>query len=103
VLLRYGRPEESMKALREAIKILPEHPRAHASLGATLCSTGKLADATEELKKALKLQPDLHEARYWMGVVHVRNNDRNAAFEEYKRLQDGDKALAEKLFKEIYG
>ena len=38
-----------------------------------------------------------------MGVVHVRNNDRNAAFEEYKRLQDGDKALAEKLFKEIYG
>ena len=68
-----------------------------------LLTTGKHGEALTELRKALQLQGDLHEARYWLGVAHVRLNDRTAAFEEYKKLQEGDKAWAEKLFKEIYG
>ena len=102
-LRRYGRLEESLKALREAIRILPEHPRAHANLGATLTALEKFPEAAVALRRAMDLQPDLAEGRYLMGILQVRLGDRNAAFEEYKKLQELDKPTAEKLFKEIYG
>ena len=102
-LRRYGRHDESVKSLKEAIRILPEHPKAHMQLGATYIETQAYGDAMKELQRALEIDGNLAEARYHVGVLQLRLNDRNAAFEAYKLLQPMNKELAERLFKEIYG
>jgi tetratricopeptide (TPR) repeat protein len=51
----------------------------------------------------LSLRPDYAEAHEALGVIYYASGKRDAALEEYKKLQSLNSPLAGALFRFIYG
>jgi hypothetical protein len=57
VLLQEGRTDEALRQLREAVRLEPDSPEAHANLGNCLSAKGLAAGAREEYAAALRIDP----------------------------------------------
>ena len=62
-----GKLEEAIAEYREALRLKPDYPEAHANLGNALKDQGKLDEAITECREALRLKPDYAEAHYNLG------------------------------------
>jgi Flp pilus assembly protein TadD len=54
---------EAIDSLRAALTWNPDSPEAHNNLGIALASSGRKADAVEEFRRALALDPEFDDAR----------------------------------------
>lgn len=82
----WGKPNEAMKAYREAIRLRPDYPEAFNNLGAAQAEAGKYTEAIESFRQAIDLKPELAIAHYNLGIVSLLAKNRVAAFEQYKLL-----------------
>ena len=74
--------EGSHQALRQrevAAKILPP---ARAGLSYSLMLRNKLSEAVREAQAALRIEPNLAEAHYVIGVVHLRTDEKEDALRQ---------------------
>ena len=53
-----GRNDEATAAYREAVRVRPDNAGAHANLGCSLQTQGKLDEAVAEYREAIRLKPD---------------------------------------------
>jgi arylsulfatase A-like enzyme/Flp pilus assembly protein TadD len=81
-----GRPQEAARALQEARRIEPGNPVVDANLGALALEAGDAVAAAEYLGVALKIDPDLHQARFNLARALARQGRRAEALAEAQAL-----------------
>ena len=64
--------EQARIAYRELLELDPARPRAWFQLGNIEARAGELAAARDAFVNALETDPDYHEARYNLGLMHLR-------------------------------
>jgi serine/threonine protein kinase/tetratricopeptide (TPR) repeat protein len=72
--------EAAAAQFREAIRLRPDFPQAHALLGLVLEGQGKHAEAEAQLREALRLRPDFPDAHYGLGIT-LNNQGKHAEAE----------------------
>jgi tetratricopeptide (TPR) repeat protein len=58
----------------------------YRDIGNTLMSRGRAADAAKSYEEALRLRPDLHDARRGVGMAFLKLKRHDAAEREFRRL-----------------
>jgi chemotaxis protein methyltransferase CheR len=83
-----GQVGEAMDYLEKEILAHPEVAELHQAKGLVAMESGELYDATQSLKRALYLKPDLVIARYLMGVLHAAQSRSVNAFTQFKAVEE---------------
>jgi tetratricopeptide (TPR) repeat protein len=94
----YGR---AVTGLEEFVKVRPDYSDGYYLLGNAYFATGRTDKAIEAYLKCLELSPRFVRARYNLGIIQLRSNNKTAALEQYNSLLPLDPALAAKLKMEI--
>mgnify|MGYP001767797701 CR=1 FL=1 len=81
-----GRPREAAQALEEARRIEPGNPVVDANLGALALEAGDAVKAADYLGAALRVDPDLHQARFNLARALARQGKRADALVEAQAL-----------------
>ncbi len=71
-----GRFDAAAATLREAERVEPENPVAIANLGLVLSDSGRSKEAIDPLRRALAIDPDLHQARFALALALARTGQR---------------------------
>lgn len=89
VLLDLGRWEEACAALRQGLTV-GETPEARVNLGIALLhlESGGAAHAIEELRRALRLAPNLAEAHLYLGMALAESGETGDARESLARAAE---------------
>jgi tetratricopeptide (TPR) repeat protein len=85
--------EYAIESYKEFIDTYPDDPEGYYKLGMTYNSISEWDLASENLRKALKLDPKFASARYELGKVLVRKDDLDAALVEFNGAAEFYRAL----------
>lgn len=78
--------EHARETFLEAVRVHTDSAEAVAALGYTLHRLGDDAGARTELRAALELEPDLHEARIYLAHLLYDSGDWGAAAREFEHV-----------------
>ena len=78
--------ESAVAALREAERVEPENPVVAANLGTVLSESGRPTDGIPHLQRALTIDPDLQQARFYLAITLARAGRRDDARREAVEL-----------------
>jgi Flp pilus assembly protein TadD len=84
-LRQQGRTAEAIEHGYKALKINPNYPSTHNSLGAVLIDSGDVDEAIEHLRKALQLKPDFPAAHVNLGAALFKQGNLKEATEHFYR------------------
>jgi len=62
----------------------PDHPLAHYNLGVALANVGKINEAIQQYREALRAHPDNADAHFSLGVALVKIGQAGEAIEQYR-------------------
>lgn len=95
---RAGRRTEAIRHYRQATAILPHEPQLRTEFGVALAETGRLKEAEEQLRAAIRMDAQLPLARVYLGGVLLRLGRGDAAAAQWRRYlelaPDGEPADA---------
>jgi tetratricopeptide (TPR) repeat protein len=94
VFLEERRPAEAAEQFREAAKIQPDSPEAHANLGSALDALGMADEARREYAAALRIDPGFAGAHYNLGLSLLRAGLTDEAAGEFRAALASDPAHA---------
>lgn len=112
LLLERGEFDAALRHLGRAADLAPNDAMIQMSLGQAFARRDTPAFAEQAFRNALRLRPDLHAARHWLGSLLIRQRRIAEAEEQYRALLDvpdftltallglGDAARAETRFDE---
>ena len=63
--------DEAARNLRQAVRMRPEWPEAHANLGTVCQSIGRLAEAERHFTRAIALNPELLPPHFGLGLIQL--------------------------------
>lgn len=86
IMLERGDTEAAVRYLTRAAELVPDYAMIQFMLGQAFCRRELFAFAEAALDKALRLQPDLHAARAWLGEVLLKDNRPGEAEPHYQAL-----------------
>jgi Flp pilus assembly protein TadD len=89
VLMTAGQLDEADRETREALKLEPDNPDAHAARGAIQLARGDAAGAVREFDRSLTLRPDADDVRFDFARALEGAGDTARARSEYHRLAAG--------------
>ncbi|HEX7119214.1 MAG TPA: tetratricopeptide repeat protein [Longimicrobiales bacterium] len=78
--------EEARDVFADATALHPESADAVAALAYTLHRLGRAGAARRELRRALRLDPQLHEARIYLGHLLYDRGDWEGALRQFERV-----------------
>jgi Flp pilus assembly protein TadD len=81
-----GRTADAERVLKDARVVEPGNPVVEANIGALALETGRLDDAEAALATAVRLDPELHPARFNLARVLARRGQRTAARAQAEEL-----------------
>jgi predicted TPR repeat methyltransferase len=79
---------EALARLRERAQLAPGVPEAALAHGEALFHAGHLPTAIAEVQRALRLDPDLAQARYLLGCCWLEAGEAEKALEAFSALTD---------------
>ncbi len=85
-LYREGLFPDSRDVFSKLVAVHPGSAEGVSSLGYALHRLGDEVGASRHLRRALKLDPDLHEARVYLGHLLYDRGDWEAALREFERV-----------------
>lgn len=85
----------------QAAKIQPTFFEAYFLLGDVYVEMGRLDEAVETYRFAIKLRPDGESTHFKLGLAYVARNDWNSALGQYHTLRTLNQAVAGELFDKI--
>jgi len=100
-LFRAALYTECRDIFAQASAARPDSPDAAASLGYTLCQLGDQVGAVRQIRRALRLNPDLHEARIYLAHLLYERGDWEGALGEYERVPPSEHWDAQALWRLI--
>jgi tetratricopeptide (TPR) repeat protein/predicted Ser/Thr protein kinase len=81
---------KALAAAKQAQQLNDSLPEVHLAMGSAYLSTGKLAEAVEEMKRATELSPNSDEACRGLASAYLRTGRKDEAIEAYKKaIQEG--------------
>jgi tetratricopeptide (TPR) repeat protein len=80
--LRKGDAATAVRDFQEFLRLQPDSAEGYFNLGLALQSAGQLDESLTALRKAAALQPGLHGARLFTGIVNYKLNRLSAAHDE---------------------
>lgn len=87
ILNSKGKLERALEHFEKAAKTIP-NPRAYINCGAVKTKLKRYGEALLDLKKALELDPENHDAHYGLSVVYRALGDLSRAEEHRKRAEE---------------
>lgn len=85
-----GDLDKAMRKADAATSITDESAPLHVLRGRINIERGNMGDALLALRHAVEVDPDSVEAAYYLGVVHERLDEREAALEQFRRASELD-------------
>jgi Flp pilus assembly protein TadD len=91
-LKHLGRSHEAIEEYRAAAQIndpsvpLRTRARAHYNLGGALLADGRLEEAVDELREAVRLAPDYEKAHHQLALARIRQGRRTEAADHLRRV-----------------
>jgi cytochrome c-type biogenesis protein CcmH/NrfG len=82
--LEFGRYQDAVESLKQALKIKPGFVNAYLGLGMAYVNLGKYQDAIEAYQQVIKIRPDLMEAYLNLGAVYRNVGRWQEAIETYR-------------------
>jgi tetratricopeptide (TPR) repeat protein len=95
VLYEQGRYEESIAAVKDALRLNQTASDSHFLLAMAFKKIGELAGYRDELEAALALDPNMPEANYELGQILVKEGDPASAAEHLRKSVDAAPAKVE--------
>jgi Flp pilus assembly protein TadD len=89
-LYREGMYQEARDIFAKTVAVRPENGDGVAALGYSLHRLGDEVEASRHLRRALRLDPDLHEARVYLGHLLFDRGDWEASLREFERVPPTD-------------
>jgi Flp pilus assembly protein TadD len=89
-LYREGLFSEAKEVFSKVVAVRPDNGDGVAALAYALHRLGDEVGASRHLRRALKLDPDLHDARVYLGHLLYDRGDWEAALREFERVPPGD-------------
>jgi len=83
------------------LRSLPHHRVARERLLASLIHLGRLAEAVQQCREALRIAPDFHAARYTLATALSRMGEADEAIAVYRELLQLDPERASDLYNEL--
>jgi tetratricopeptide (TPR) repeat protein len=71
-LSRVGEMDRAILECRKALEVEPDHRAATANLGIFLVETGAPDEGAPALERAIRLDPDMAELRFYLGAAYAR-------------------------------
>lgn len=85
-LYRAGRADEGQKLIEELVARYPESSKARAGLGRIHLFRGLPVIAESHLREALRMEPELDDARYYLAMSLVEQKRYGEAVTEYQQV-----------------
>ena len=85
-LTRADRPEEAVAAARIGVEKRPDSRLAHAILGGALITVGQFAEAEENLRRALEIDPRHEQSLGQLARMHIEQGAHQEALEACRTL-----------------
>ena len=85
IYLLKGRHKQSELFARKALKIKPDHAKAHHCLGNALRKQGKHVEAINAFKQAIQLDPGLTQAYNNLGLTQKSKGEVKSAIESFRK------------------
>jgi spermidine synthase len=83
--LRNHEPEAAVDALKQAVRLRPEHATAYLFLGLAYASQEASAEAEAAYHRAIELAPDDAQAYNYLGLVYQRQRRYHEAIQAYRQ------------------
>lgn len=96
-LLKYGRTQEALYHLQEAIRLNPESNVSYLNMGMLLNMLGDVPGAINALQTALKLKPNNDLACYMLAIIYFNSGDVPSAYMVLETLRQFNPESARKL------
>lgn len=93
VLLR-ERPAEAIAHYQRAVALRPDQPRLRNNYGVALAQTGRLDQAEQQFREAIRLRPGLPDPHASLARLLLMKNDVDGAIAEYEKALDCDPDFA---------
>jgi tetratricopeptide (TPR) repeat protein len=87
ILIEQDRSEAAFKELTASVALEPRDAEAHAAIGRLYLDAGSHAEAIGALRRALDLQPTLHDARYALALALKRIGREDEAAREMELFE----------------
>lgn len=100
-LVDLQRYQEALNPLSRAEKLGLENPRLEHYLGTALANVGRFKEAVERYQKALKMEPDLAEARLSLAFAYLNLGDRDSAKREFRTLCQQNASMCQQYRKQF--
>jgi tetratricopeptide (TPR) repeat protein len=94
-LLREGRLDEAVEVLEDLEREYPNDMRSVLRLGFVHFERRDWPQARERFERALEVNPEQHEVRYFLGVVERRMADDDAAIQTFLEIPPGHERFPE--------
>jgi TolB-like protein len=92
--LAMGRWDDALKLLNASLEVDPLNPTSYLLLHYVQERRGKLGDAEVAIRRTLEISPSFASAHYFLGIVQLFRNQREAALAEMlKEKDDGARLL----------
>ena len=102
-LLKTGQYQEAIDCISQVIQqqgrdVAP----LYNDIGVAYSHLKRFQDAANYLHLAIQIKENYALARYNLGLVSLRTNDRNAAYDQYVALKSLDRNLADELYTRMF-
>lgn len=98
---KMNRHQEAVEAFKKYNALAPDDPNGWLNIGVEYMILKDFERALPYLEKCVQLKPDNAVAQYNLAITYINLNDNYSAREVLKVLQRLDKALADRLSKQI--
>lgn len=85
---RQGNLTDATKKAEESRRLDPTGVGIAFQLGFLYYKGDRLVEAEQEFQRAIALQPNYSNARYFLGLIYGRRNDRPSAIEQFEKIEE---------------
>jgi tetratricopeptide (TPR) repeat protein len=103
IALKEGTPRQARPLIEQALHLFPGIRIAHYDLGLLDAQSRHYADAEQELKVAIRLDPSQADAHYRLAEVYRAEGEAQLASEQLKQVRQIQQRREKNLFREISG
>ena len=94
-LLQNDQVDDALNVINECLAALDDNARAHLVKGKILYMKGKIAQADDSLNLAVKYDPELDEAWFWLGMLQQKTRDLKLSMKSYNKAMELEPSKAE--------